>query len=59
MKEIRNDGRMGIAFNNKILFPVNFLEMIENNRLRCLEDSETSALIEIIPKKGDPDSMVT
>ena len=50
---------MGIAFNNKILFPVNFLEMIENNRLRCLEDSETSALIEIIPKKGDPDSMVT
>ena len=59
MKEIRNDGRMGIVFNNAITFPDNFLEIIQNNRLRCLEDSETPALIEIIPETGDTDSTLT
>ena len=50
MKELRNDGKMGIVFNNKMYFPDNFLEIVQNNRLRCLEDSQTTALIEIIPE---------
>ena len=59
MKEIRNDGKMGIVFNNKITFPDNFLEIIQNNRLRCLEDSEVPPLIEIIPESGDTESTVS
>ena len=59
MTEIRNDGKMGIAFNNKITFPDDFQEIIQNNGLRCLEDTATPALIEIIPETGDTDSMVT
>ena len=59
MKEIRNDGKMGIAFNNKFIFPDNFLQIIQNNRLRCLEDSQTPALIEIIPEAGDTDNELT
>ena len=47
---------MGIAFNNKFIFPDNFLQIIQNNRLRCLEDLQTPALIEIIPEAGDTDN---
>ena len=47
VKNIRNDGKMGIAFNNKMILPDDFLEIVADNKLRYLEDNELP-LIEII-----------
>ena len=46
MKKIRNNGSMGIAFNNNMLFPENFLDIVTESKLRNLEGDE-APLIEI------------
>ena len=34
MKDIRNDGKMRIGFNNKMIFPSNFAETVNSDRRR-------------------------
>ena len=43
---------MGLAFNNRMLLPNDFLAIIEENKLRALEDDDTLPLIEIISEPG-------
>ena len=50
---MRNDGKLGIAFNNKMLLPDDFLEIIAENKRRYLEGSEQSPLIEIQSVAGE------
>lgn len=53
-KEIRSDGKVGIAFNNRMLLPDDFLSIVQQSRLRALEDEDAPPpLIEIISKPGE------
>ena len=52
MKEIRNDGKMGISFNNKMLLPDDFLETVNANKRRRLEGKNETAIISIISEPG-------
>ena len=54
MKEIRNDGKIGIVFNNRMLLPDDFLDVVQASRLRALEDEDAPAsLIEILSVAGE------
>lgn len=55
MKDIRNDGKMDITFNNKMILPPNFDEIVKQDRLRLLTetDSDRPPLIEILSKPGE------
>jgi len=54
MKNIRNDGKMGIAFNNKMILPSNFDEIINTDKLRQLKKQSLLQLplIEILSEPG-------
>lgn len=51
MKEVRPDGNLGIAFNNKMLLPDDFMEKVKSSRLRSLK-GDGPALIEILSIAG-------
>ena len=44
---------MGIAFNNRMILPSDFLDILQESRLRALEDEESLPLIEIISEPGE------
>ena len=45
---------MGIAFNNRMLLPSDFIDILQENRLRALEDKDAFLpMIEIISEPGE------
>ena len=48
MKGMRNDGKMGIAFNNRMIMPDDFLDIVNASKLRHLEDNDVPAMIKVI-----------
>ena len=57
LKHVRNDGKMGIAFNNRMILPDDFLELVETSKLRALEETSTTPLIEIISEPGEDSNL--
>ena len=58
IKNVRNDGKMGIAFNNRMVLPDDFLEIVSASKRRDLTDD--LPLIEILSEPGsesNPDLM--
>ena len=51
IKNVRNDGKMGIAFNNRMVLPDDFLEIVAASKRRDLND-DNLPLIEILSEPG-------
>lgn len=58
VQHVRNDGKLGIAFNNKMLLPADFMDIVIKSKLRALEDKDGPALIEILSEPGEESSQL-
>ena len=54
-KNVANNGKIGMAFNNPMLLPDNFLDLVKESRLRQL-DGDGLAIIEIQSVAGEDSS---
>ena len=58
---MRNDGKMSMAFNNPMLLPDDFLDVVTKSRLRSLENDDSGSnlpIIEILSVAGIDDDQV-
>ena len=58
LKSIKSNARMHISFNNRMIMPINFKEVLDKDRTRRLSGDNARPLLELSSEPGigsDPD----